>query len=310
MAGLPYQKLPAQQRDPSTILKSRQDQEYKYLQSQYTNEARALEQTSMSDRDFKQSVNQLNTKYAGLVNKFKLSAQQQTQQLEQIRVLVQQGNINEAAGREASWRLVLPQETERAMFPSQGARPQSFSMAQMRGAISDSILEFAEGAESDPAFWTRRSKEQKTVPGLLRAYEGWRELIGYDNLNPVRQNQLDMQWDSAMRDDDKFEAWFTDDKQRTPLAQVSALRPTGRIGKAMRDRVLSSASTAVAAISPLGASVKKQKEDFRFSKPSAYDIPHVKPKSEPKEPPSADQLRRTRTPEAYEQGIKLGYWTK
>jgi len=301
MAGLPYQKLPAQQRNPSITLKNRQDQEYEYLQSQYTSEARALEQATMSDRDFGQRVNQLNTKYTQLVNKFKFQAQQEAQQLQQIDMLVQQGQIDEAAGREASWRLVLPPETERAMFPSQGAQATPYSMSQMRGAISASIDEFAQGATDTPGLeWGDPKKE---VGSLINQYMQWRNMTGYDNLNPVRQNQLDIQWDAKMRDEDKFEKWFTDDKKRKPLAQVSALRPTGRIGDAMKKRVLGSLSTT---ISPIGASIKKEKEklDFRFSKPTAYDIP--KPK--PKEQPSPDQLKRAGTEAAYNAGVKLGYW--
>ncbi len=305
MTGLPYQVLPAQQRDPSTMLKSRQEEEFKHMRSQYDNEARALGRTPMSDSDFNQRMNQLNTKHAGLIEKFKFNSQQQTQQLEQIRVLVQQGNINPAAGREASWRLVLPQETERAMFPAQRAQaqPQPFSVAQMRGAITDSIHEFADEAESDPAFWIRRSREQKTVPGLIRAYTGWRELISYDNLNPVRQNQLDMQWDAAMRDDDRFEKWFSDDKKRRPLSQVSAMRATGRIGDAMKKRVLGSLS---ATASPIGVSIQKQKSSGAWLGTGFVQQPKQEPV--PKEQLSAEQLRRAGTQEAYERGIQLGYW--
>jgi len=303
MAGLDYQQLPAQQQDPSAILKSSQEEEYEHMRSQYDNEARALGQTPMSNNDFNQRMNQLNTKHAGFIKKFKFVSQQQTQQLEQISTLVQQGNINPDAGKEAAWRLVLPQETERAMFPTQGAQAQPFSMSQMRGAISDSILEFAEGAADTPGLEWGDPKKQ--VGSLMDQYLSWRELISYDNLNPVRQNQLDMQWDAAMRDgeDDKFEKWFADDKKRKPIAQVSAIRPAGRIGDAMKKRVMGSLHSTT---SPIGMSVKKQKDSYGTRMPSAYSVPRHEQK--PKEQPSAERLRRAGTQEAYNRGVKLGYW--
>jgi len=188
------------------------------------------------------------------------------------------------------------------MFPTQRAeaRAQPFSMSQMRGAISDSIIEFADAAESDPSFWLKRSREQKTVPGLIRAYTGWRELISYDNLNPVRQNQLDMQWDAAMRSDDRFENWFSDDKKRKPIAQVLASRPTGRIGDAMKKRV-------IGRLNPIAVSIKKQKPSSAWMG-TGFVQPPKRQQPVAKEQPSADQLKRAGTEEAYTAGVKLGYW--
>ncbi len=312
MAGLPYESLPAQRRDPTSILKSYQDKEYDYLKSQYSNEAKALEQATMTDIDFKQRVNELNTKYTGLVNKFKLKSQQESQQLQQVQSLVSQGNISEVAGREAMWRMVLPQETEKAMFPAQEAQQTPYSMAQLMGAVSESITEHADAAGSDPAFWTRRSKEQNTRPGLLRAYAGWRELISYNQLNPVRQNQLDLMWDDYMKSDDRFDEWWVDDKKRKPISEVSASRPAGKIGRAMRNRINGSADYLATQTTPLGASVRRQVPSATFS-PAQFGMSvtsprPTKPKEKPK--PSPDQLRRMATPEAHEQGVKLGYWTR
>ena len=299
MNGLPYQQLPAQQQDPWGTLQGQHEQEYGHLKRQYENEARALESVQMSSRDFGQRASMLNAKHEGILNKFKLKASQQAQQLEQIDMLVQQGQIDEAAGREASWRLVLPQETERAMFPGQETQQTPYSMSQMRGAISTSIDEFAQGAADVPG-WSEKMKwgdPQKETGSLVNQYMEWRELIGYDILKPVRQNQLDMQWDAKMRDEDKFDKWFTDDKKRTPLAQVSALRPTGRIGDAMKKRV-------VGRLNPIAASIKKQKPSYGTRMPSAFNAL----KQEAKEQPSADQLKRAGTEEAYNAGVKLGYW--
>ena len=301
MARLQFQQLPAQQQDPMKTLQGQHDQKFRYLKSQYENEARALEGVQMDEAEFGRRASALNAKHTSLFNKFKFDAQQQAQQLQQIDALVQQGSINPEAAKEALWRIVLPQETERAMFPGQGAQQTPYSMSQMRGAISVSIDEFAQGATDTPGLeWGDPKKE---TDSLINQYMKWRSLIGYDNLNPVRQNQLDMQWDAKMHDEDKFGNWFSDDGKRKPMAQISALRPTGRIGDAMKKRVLGSISVTG---SPLGASVKKQKEkmDFRFSKPGVYDVP----KQETREQPSADQLKRAGTEEAYNAGVKLGYW--
>ncbi len=309
MPGLQYENLPAQRQDPMGILSSKQDEEYNYLKSQYANEARALEQSVMTDADFRSGTNELNTKYTSLVNKFNLKREQETLQLKQVQSLVSQGNISEAAGREAMWRMVLPQETEQAMFPAQQAQQTPYSMSQMQGAISKSISEFAEDAADTPGMEWGPPKKIKN--DLMSQYMHWRELLGYDNLNPIRQNQLDLRWDAYMRDEDKFDEWWTDKNKRRPIAEVSAVRSTGRIGKAMKSRVFDSAS-ATASTTPLGASIQFQKT-HEFSVPSATMLEGGVPRGRPKprqepEKPSPEQLRRLGTQEAYDKGVELGYW--
>ncbi len=311
MPGLQYENLPAQRQDPMRILSSRQDEDYGLLESQYYNEVRALEQTSMSGSDQRRYMGALNTKYTSMVNKFNLKREQETLQLKQVQSLVSQGNISEAAGREAMWRMVLPQETEQAMFPAKQAQAKPYSMAQIYGAIDESISEFAEGATDTPGMeW---GPPKKIKDDLMGQYLKWRELSGYSEIEPYRQYQLDLRWDAYMRNDDKFDEWWTDKNKRRPIAEVSAVRPTGRIGKAMKSRVFDSAS-ATASTTPLGASIQFQKTR-EFSVPSAAllegGVPRGKPKprQEP-EKPSPEQLRRLGTQEAYDKGVELGYWAR
>ena len=303
MAGLDYEQLPAKkQQDPSAILGSYQKQTYDHLRAQYDNEAQALGQATMTDRDFKRSVNQLNTKYTSKINTFKLRSQQETQQLQQVQSLVDQGNITPEAGREAMWRMVLPQETQRAMFSSQ-RETSPYSMSQLKGAIAKSVEEFAEGAADTPGLeW---GAPKKTQGDLTSQYMKWRALISYDQLEPVRQNQLDLQCDAYMRSNDKFDEWWVDNKKRRPRAEISATRPAGRIGAAMKKRIAGITGQAT----PLENAVGKRKISALASRAGPFAKPPVRQKQK-EEQPSPAQLRRAGTEEAYQKGVELGYWAE
>ena len=263
MDGLSFQNLPATQQDPMGILKSRYDKSEQYLRSQYDTELNSLKQQSLADKEFFNQLNQLNSKYEGALNQERYKADQQVQSVKRVQDLINAGQIAPDAGQEAVWRLVLPSETERAMFQAAG-QGQPFSISQITsGAVMESVMEFAEAAPTIGKFWTRESKEPKTQQGLLSKYLGWRELIGYDAIkSPVRQNQLDLQWDAYMAGDERFDEWWSDKSKREPIVEIKALRTPGNIGKIMRSRV-----TGATGASPLGRSIsrsKSRKPEFGF----------------------------------------------
>lgn len=253
MPGLPFQNLPATQQDPMNILQSRLGQSEQYLKSQYDTELGGLQNQMLADKDFFNQLNQLNSKYQGALNQERYRVDQQVQSIKRIQTLVNSGQIAPDAGQEAMWRMVLPSETERAMFQAAGRQQQPYSIGQITSeAVMTSIQDFAEAASDKPGIeW---GPPKKLQPGLTDQYLEWRRLIGYDALNPLRQRQLDMQWDAFMAGDEKFNAWWSDKEKREPLAEIRAFRTPGKIGKIMQKRI-----TGVGRVTPFGQSVARGK---------------------------------------------------
>lgn len=295
MRGLPFQNLPAQQ-DPESILQDRYKQTMQYNRSQYDVELNSLKQAQLSDKDFHAGINKLNARHQQIINQENYKADQQLQQVKRVKALINSNQISPDAGQEAIWRLVLPQETERAMFPTT-ERAQPFSIAQLSSkAVLGSISELAEAAPTTHEFWTSREKEPKTKQGIINQYSQWRELIQYDALNPLRQRQLDMQWDAYMMGDERYDKWWLNKKERQPIVEIKALRTPGKMGKLMQSRI-----TGVGTATPLSRSIM----DKHRSVPPVYEgTSHARPA----ERPSAESLRRTGTKQAYEEGKRLGYW--
>ncbi|KKL06041.1 hypothetical protein LCGC14_2600000, partial [marine sediment metagenome] len=82
------------------------------------------------------------------------------------------------------------------------------------------------------------SKEAKTQQGLTNQYLEWRGLAQYDALNPLRQRQLDMQWDAYMAGDERFDKWWSNKEKREPAVEIKAMRTPGKIGNSILDSLV------------------------------------------------------------------------
>lgn len=99
------------------ILKDRLGRYERYLKSQYDAELGSLKHQLLTDQEFFNSLNQLNAKHQKMLNTGRYKMKQQVQQIRQIQNLINDNKISIQAGNEAMWRIVLPYETEDAMFP-------------------------------------------------------------------------------------------------------------------------------------------------------------------------------------------------
>lgn len=310
MPGLQFQNLPATQQDPMGILKSRYDQSEQYLRSQYDTELNSLKQQSLADKDFFNQLNQLNTKYTGALNQERYKADQQVQSIKRIQTLMESGQIASDAGQEAVWRLILPSETEKAMFQT-ADRGRPLSLSQLRARepeeeitkIEASIGEFVEVAPTIPKLLTLERNEPKTKEGLINQYRKWRRYLGFESLEPIVQRQYDDEWDAYMAGDKRFDEWWSDKTRHELIVEIKALRTPGKIGKIMRGRI-----TGADGISPLGRSIVRTKPREPW-----FGFPGGPPPPAPSQkktavPLSEETLRRRGTKEAYEEGKKLGYW--
>jgi len=249
MNGLPFERLPGD--TPQDILRGNMQSAQKQVADQYNQQLKTLRETPMADKDFAQQYNKLAKSFQADVQKASQPFIQKSQQLQTIQNLIRQGHITAEKGAEAGWRVSLPQETERAMFPSaEGRPPAPFSPGQLKtyGELAAEFVGAAEKTEPVARWWRigpfGRYKKP-TKESLIRQYVGWQEQIGYANLPPVRQQQADIQWDDYVRGQD-IEEWDPRDPE------VMALRSKGRLTRAVARNV-----------TPVGRTIIRAKETAR-----------------------------------------------
>jgi hypothetical protein len=91
--------------------------------------------------------------------------------------------------------------------------------------------EFAQGFKEKKGWeW---GAPKMTKESILEQYSSWRDQVGYDQMDPTHQKQLDQRWDSMMRTDKQTSSWFSDKGKTTPIVDVKAMRAKGKLGKAM-----------------------------------------------------------------------------
>jgi len=169
--------------------------------------------------------------------------------------------------------------------PKSGPAP--FSGARVRSS-SALMGEFIAGAEDKRGLeWGR---PEKTRESLIEQYSAWRDQVGYEQLDPIHQRQLDQRWDTLMKSDKTFNKWFSDKSKKTPAAEVKALRLKSDFGREMSKRFVKQSPRAVN--SPIGSSLRST----------------MVKQPQRQQPPSPEELKANGSRAAYEQGVKLGYW--
>jgi hypothetical protein len=288
ITGRPAQSIPSGLDSSIQMLQS-QNREYgTSLMQQYNIEAGALEQQYMTDEQFTGRRASLQAKYQGAFAQREFAVRQSTQSIQRIREMVAKGTMDARAGEQAAWKMVLEPEAYTAQYPKTTTED-PMSSAAIRSATS-LMGEFALGAEEKRGLeW---GKPKRTASSLIDQYAAWQDQVGYDQLDPMHQQQLDTRWDTLMRGDKRFSSWFSDKQKKKPIAEVKSLRSRGPIGREMSKRFVQKSPRAVD--SPVGTSIRKTmvKQSGWFGKKQ----------------PSPEELNATGSEAAYEQGVKLGYW--
>lgn len=260
MPGLPFRELPATRQDPLAIIQGRYKDTQRYVRSQYANEVKNLESQVLTDVDFQTQLNQLNSKYQGIINQETHKINQQLEQLQTVQTLVKQGLITPDAGQRAAWRMTLPSEAEQAMFPVAPKGRVPFTPAGLRG-YREFITPFAEAAKTSGWGLTGYKREQSD---LIRQYLAAREQAGYDDptWTPTQKRQFDTEWDDLMASDRDY-------KWNPEAPEIKSLRAVGKLQRAVAEN-----------ITPLGASVRK-KVMFkpRYGLPGGPPSTEIKPKA-------------------------------
>ncbi len=307
-----FDQLPANE-NPYAILQGQFKQAGGAMTSDFSKRRNDLQRMTLTDQDYGNRSKQLDSEYESVRQDMRSKMKLAEGQLNSLRQMIDSGRISPEAGYEAMMRMVVPQETAAAMFPRGGGADKPLGIGTLMGrSLSMSIGEFAGAAEDLRGFeWgePRKSKDSLTVQ-----YLQWREQIGYDQLNPVQQNQLDMQWDIYMKGE-AFENWWADKDKRSPVTEVKMLRAKGDLSKQMAGRVSGTPSMMRGLSTPMGKATTPRST---LSKVAGVISPIygaykggqklVEEFKEWKKDPTAEELRGKKTKEAYEQGKKLGYW--
>ncbi|MBE3139519.1 MAG: hypothetical protein IMZ53_02945 [Thermoplasmata archaeon] len=259
--GLPFAQLPAgvqQEETPITVFQREAETVLGGLQKNYIDEARTLEKAYLSNEEFSAQATALQSRYKQEVAKATMKLEQKKQAIAQVQSLVGQNLINEQAGQEAMWKLVLPETTSKAMFESPG-KEKTFPMGTLSSAnVGGRAAAYADTSEDTPGLEFGAPKKQ--LNSLGTNYLMWRDDIAklsgvesYEQLSPAQQIQLDQQWDLTMASDGRFDTWFTDKNLTKVNPEVTKLRPhSGKLQAA-----------AAAKVSPFGKGVAAEKPKER-----------------------------------------------
>ncbi len=304
---IPFNRLPANE-DPYAILQGQFKQAGGAMTSDFSKRRNDLQRMTLSDQDYGNRSKQLDSEYESVRQDMRSKMKLAEGQLNSLKQMIDSGRISPEAGYEAMMRMVVPQETAAAMFPRGGGADKPLGIGTLMGrSLATSISDYADYAKDLRGFeWGDPRKDKNS---LLGQYDQWRQQIGYDQLNPVQQNQLDMQWDMYM-EGEAFENWWTDKDKRSPITEVKAMRAKGDLSKQMARRVSGTPSMTRGLSTPMGKAMTAT-----FSTPALPMSGAIKAitgvfKKETKRQPTAEGLRRDPTPENYELGKKLGYWDR
>jgi hypothetical protein len=176
-------------------------------------------------------------------------------QFDQIDKLAQSGLIPRENADEAMWRMLVPTEVAKAMFPktSETGSQAPLSPGTLEGkALNEGIGSFTNAAPIQ-GNWNPFVVNYRKQEDLIGKYKEWQDYIGYHSRPDVQQRQLDIQWDSAMKGD-STNKWNPKDPE------IAALRSKGPIGQAVRDKVYGAPpiSPPMATVTPLSQEVQKE----------------------------------------------------
>lgn len=234
------------------------------LREQWQIEADALNKSYFSNRgQFETAKAKLNAKYQQKELEALRGLQSTVNEQKRVRELItqRQGGVNISPQDEATLRMQLRPEAEKLVFPAEkkpaSETPLSVSALRAREPEEDitkiqaSVNEFASAAKPSKRWHLEWGPHPRDEQSLVQQYRKWKQYVGYDQLDPVVQRQLDFEWDSWMAGDDQYDKWWYDKKNRTPMAEIRALRAKGPGTRAIQRKVTD--------VTPIGQAVINKK---------------------------------------------------
>lgn len=293
MPGLQYQKLPKLDEAQGTATTRLSDMGA-LMDKQYRDEMYGIEQEYLTDVQFDNKKSSINARYKNQWAQMQHQSKMQIKQMEDMRDAVARGTLDPMRAQAASQRMVLSPEAFAAEYPGYD-RVGAIAKPLSSGAIRSSTTLMGEIASGAKDKWGLEwGDPRKKASSLVEQYIEWRAQIGYDELPPTHQRQLDQRWDAMMKSDVAYKNWFADKKKTKVIAEARSLRMKTKFGRATQLKV------GVAPVryntTPLGRSVIEDNTK-KVAGPSTES-----------KAPSPEQLKSQGTEAAYEQGKLLGYW--
>ncbi len=285
MPNSPYAVIQGKYRDAKLLLgKQFQQDEY------------ALQSQRLTDKEYEVKNIELNAHYNKLLSAQTVEHRGRIGELDRIKASHGRGEMSSDAAYQAGWKMVLPSETFNARFPKPDrtgqAKPMSAASIKSAGFMMGELI--ASAVDKRGLEW---GKPRKVQSSLIEKYVDWRAQSGYEEYDPMHQNQLDLRWDAIMRSDKVYRDWFADKGKRKVIAEVRSLRSKGRLGKAMSKKFVPD-QVKRTDVSPIGSSFIDQ-----MGESTKKHLP-----KEQKSAPTAEELRGKGTEDAYNRGVTLGYW--
>lgn len=233
MPGLSFNTLPADiNESPFTVL----DTQLKRLNETTRIREQELKTRRLVPQDYTNEIYSLQDNYTKQVSQLK----QLRNNMKQVQLLVNAKHISPEEGKKAMWRMVLPLETEQAMFPTRVGEKPAITPTE---AATGFIPQIAEGYITNTKGWGK-----KELTDLIPEYKEYRDEMAvyfnktsYDDLTPEDKRKIDLSWDMKAR---SLEETNWDPKR----FEITSLRPTGTLERA-----------AGKLVSPIAASVQEEK---------------------------------------------------
>lgn len=233
MPGLSFNTLPADiNNNPFAIL----DVQLKRLNETTKIREQELKTRRLTPQDYTSEVYTLQDSYTKQVGQLK----QLRNNMQQVQLLVNAKHISPEEGNKAMWRMVLPPETEQAMFPTRVGEKPAITPTE---AATGFIPQIAKDYITNTKGWGK-----KELSDLIPKYKEYRDEVAvyfnktsYNDLVPEDRRKIDLSWDMKTRD---LEETNWDPKR----FEITSLRPAGTLEKA-----------AGKLVSPIAASVQEEK---------------------------------------------------
>ncbi len=254
---------------------------------------------SLGTRRQTEMFDELDSRFEQQALVFKQEAAQQRQQFAQIDKLAQQGGFDPY---EAKMRIVLGPEAEAAMFPRQEGQRSTAAQYGELDIYERKLKNEARSFLEDPGgkrvkqaskFWFQ---EKKTTP-QLRVWDA--------NLDP-QQDKKTGEWTSGgyrtATPDDWRRKGQIDQELENIQRQKQELLGTPDIAKRVRGPMLrikrdAKTDSLVTRVQKSAGIIEPEPQTPRKQKPERQAVT-----------PTADQLKKLNTKQAYDEGVRLGYW--
>jgi hypothetical protein len=215
--------------------------------------------------DYATASKQLNALKSNM-DEYMKSTEMMKGQMKQTQLLADMNMIDPQQATYGMWQMVLPKEIASRVLPAAPARPSTGSDAPFSpGALWGSGEKAGEGgyvpgikeyASSAPNIQTGLGRMLPGAPrsheSLVPKYKAWREFIGYEGLNPTKQNQVDKLWDEYMKGTDNYKSWNPQDPE------VQKMRSRGPAASTLRTVPQASATVVPQSRYPLAEGIRKE----------------------------------------------------